>query len=40
MVESEHFLMKPKHQFIYPYKENEFMMPNHEKKADYYVNPY
>ena len=28
MVEREVFLMKPMHQFIYPKKENEFMVPN------------
>ena len=32
MVEEKAFLMKPKHQFIYPNEENEFMVPNHEKK--------
>ena len=32
------FLMKPKHQFIYPNNKNAFMVPNHEKKVDYYVN--
>ena len=34
---SEDFLMKPKHQLIYPNEENEFLAPNHEKKGDYYV---
>ena len=38
MVESEAFFMKPKHQFIDPNEENAFMVPNHEKKGDYYVN--
>ena len=23
----------------YPNEENEFMVPSHEKKADYYMNP-
>ena len=32
------FLTKAKHQFIYPNKENAFMVPNHEKKEDYYMN--
>ena len=39
MVGSEVFLMRPKGQFIYPNEENVFMVPNHEKKGDYYVNP-
>ena len=25
---------------IYHNKENAFIVPNHEKKVDYYVNPY
>ena len=29
MVGSEVFLMKPKHQLIYPNEENEIMVPNH-----------
>ena len=33
------FFYKTKHQFIYPNKEIEFMLPNHEKRGDYYVNP-
>ena len=40
MAGSEAFLMKRKDQFIYPNEENAFMVPNHEKKNDYYVNPY
>ena len=36
---SEFFLVKPKHQFIYPNEENQFMVPNHQKKGDYFVNP-
>ena len=40
MVEREVFLMKPQYQFIYPNKENVLMVSNHEKKRDYYVNPY
>ena len=39
MVTSEHFFMKLKHQFIYSNKENVFMVPNHEMRGDYYVNP-
>ena len=39
MVEKEVFLIKPKHQFIYPNGENEFVWPNHENKGDYYMNP-
>ena len=34
LVGSEVFLMKTKHQFIYPSKENMFMAPNHEKKGN------
>ena len=39
IIEGKAFLMRRKHQFIYPNKENKFMDPNHEKKGDYYVNP-
>ena len=39
MVGSEVFLMKLKHQFIYRKNENVFIVPNHGKKGDYYVNP-
>ena len=39
MAESEVLLIKPKHQFVYPKKEIVFMVPNHEKKGDYYMNP-
>ena len=38
MVGSKVFLVKPKHQFVYPNKENAFMVPSHEKNGDYYVN--
>ena len=38
MVGNEVFPMKPKHPFIYPNKENEFIIPHLEKKKDYYVN--
>ena len=38
MVEKEAFPMKPKHQCHYPNEENEFMVPNLEKKEDYYMN--
>ena len=37
IVEVEVFLLKPKHQIIYPNKENAVMVPNHEKKGDYYL---
>ena len=40
MVGSEVFCMKPTHRFVYPNEENEFMVPNHQKKGDYYVNPW
>ena len=40
MVEKEVFFMKPSINIVYPNKENVFMMPNHEKKGDYYVNLY
>ena len=39
MVERKAFLAKPKHQCHYPNEENEIMVPNHEKKGDYHVNP-
>ena len=39
MLGSKVLLMKPKHQFIYPNEENESVVPNYEKKGDYYVNP-
>ena len=32
------FLAKPKHWFIYPNEQNEFMVPNHEKNGDCYMN--
>ena len=38
VVEGKAFLMRPKHQFIYPKEENEFTIPNHEKKKDNYRN--
>ena len=25
---------------VYPNKENAFIVPNHEKEEDYYVNPF
>ena len=31
ITEGKAFFMKPKHQFIYPNRQNEFMVPNHEK---------
>ena len=36
---NEVFLMKPEHQFMHPNEKNEFKVPNHRKKEDYYVNP-
>ena len=38
IVGSKVSLMKPRHQFVYPSKENAFMVPNQEKKGDYYAN--
>ena len=38
VVEGDVFLMKPKHQSIYSSEWNEFVVPNHKKKGDYYVN--
>ena len=38
VVEKQVFLMKPKHQNIYPNEENVIMVPNLEKNRDYYVN--
>ena len=38
MVRSKVFLMKLRHQLIYPSKENAFMVSNQEKKGDYYEN--
>ena len=40
IVEREVVLMKPKHQFISLNEENEFMVPNLEKKRNFYLNPY
>ena len=39
MVEIEVFLLYPKQQIVYHNKGNVFILPNHEKKGDYYVNP-
>ena len=39
MVKKEVFLIKPNHHIIYPNEENVFMVPNHENKGDYYMNP-
>ena len=33
------FLSNQSIDVIYPNEENEFMIPNHEKKVHYYVNP-
>ena len=37
MVGSKVFLMKPRHQFVYPNKEKAFMVPDQEKKGDYHA---
>ena len=34
------FLWNQNINVIYPNEENEFMAPNHEKKGDYYLNPF
>ena len=39
MVEREVFLMKPNINTIYPNEKNAFMVPNHENKGDYLMNP-
>ena len=39
MMEKEAFLMKSSINVNYPNEKNEFMVPNHEEKGDYYVNP-
>ena len=33
------FFINPRHQFVYPSVENEFVVPNHLTNRDYYVNP-
>ena len=38
IAEKDAFLKKPKHQFICTNEENEFVVPNHYKKGDYFVN--
>ena len=38
MVEREAFLWNQNINLIYPNKKNELMVPNNEKKWDYYVN--
>ena len=38
--EVKFFLWNQSINIIYPNKENMFMVPNHEKKRYYYVNPY
>ena len=38
MIGSAVFLMKLMHQFIYTNGENDFMVPSHKKKWDYYTN--
>ena len=37
--EEKHYLWNQSINAIYPNKGNEFMIQNHEKKGDYYVNP-
>ena len=37
--EEKLFLRNQSIKVIYPNEENEFMVPNHEIKRDYYVNP-
>ena len=39
MVEREVFIMKQSIKYHYPNEESVFMVPNHEKNRDYYVNP-
>ena len=39
MGETKFFLGNQSINVIYPDEENEFMVPNQEKKEDYYVNP-
>ena len=39
MIEKEDFLMKQSINVIYPNEDNELIVPNHEKKGDYHVNP-
>ena len=34
------FLMKPMYQYHSTNEENVLMVPNHENKGDYYVNPF
>ena len=33
------FLRNQRLNIVYPDEENAFMVPNHEKKGDYYANP-
>ena len=39
MTEGKAFLTKPKHPFTYPNEQKKFIVPNYEKKGDYYMNP-
>ena len=39
MAEKDAICMKPKPQIIYPDEKTAFMVPNHEKKEDDFVNP-
>ena len=38
MAEREDFLMNPKHQCHLSQQGDAFIVPNHEKKGDYYEN--
>ena len=38
MVEKEVFFWNQRLNIIYPNEENVLMVPNHERKGDYYVN--
>ena len=40
MVERDVFLMNQSMNIIYPNEDNAFVVPNHERKGDYYVNPW
>ena len=39
MVEIEAFILNQSINIISPNEEIAFMVPNHERKGDYYVNP-
>ena len=40
MVERDVSYLKPKHQYHLPQQGECVIVPNHEKKWDYYMNPY